>query len=183
VWDRAENIDTLARIAGHLPWPVKVAGSAAPQGHAGHGDGGAPTTHDGVEVLGWLPGPELGALMDRAAIFAHPARYEPFGLSALEAALRGCALVLGDLPSLRELWADAAIYVRPDDEAGLREAIVKLADDPDLRAEIAARANLRARLFTPARNARAMRDVYETIILARRAPVLTGLSGRETRSA
>ena len=41
-----------------------------------------------------------------------PARYEPFGLSILEAALSGCALVLGDLPSLRELW-DRRGDVRP----------------------------------------------------------------------
>ncbi len=34
-----------------------------------------------------------------------PARYEPFGLSVLEAALSGCALVLGDIPSLRESGA------------------------------------------------------------------------------
>ena len=32
----------------------------------------------------------------------------------------GCALVLGDLPSLREVWGDAALYVRPDDHASAR---------------------------------------------------------------
>ena len=47
-----------------------------------------------------------------AAIFARPARYEPFGLAILEAAQAGCALVLGDIPSLRELWADAALLRR-----------------------------------------------------------------------
>ena len=36
----------------------------------------------------------------QAAIFVAPARYEPFGLAALEAALAGCALVLGDIPTL-----------------------------------------------------------------------------------
>ena len=58
-----------------------------------------------------------------------PARYEPFGLSPLEAALAGCALVLGDIPSLREVWGDAALYVRPDDPDALRQAIAALAGD------------------------------------------------------
>ena len=40
-----------------------------------------------------------------------PARYEPFGLGILEAATQGCALVLGDLPSLVELWKGAARFV------------------------------------------------------------------------
>ena len=61
-------------------------------------------------------GPLGRAAMDavaarRASIYAEPARYEPFGLAALEAARAGCALVLGDIPSLREVWGDAALYV------------------------------------------------------------------------
>ena len=169
VWDRAKNIETLARVAPKLPWPVKVAGW----------DSGS---HEGVESLGWLPPVELGAVMDRASIFALPARYEPFGLTPLEAALRGCALVLGDIPSLREVWGDAALYVRPDDEGALVETITKLTSDEARRAELAEAANLRAQLYTPERNARAMRDLYETIIHARRAPSLP-LQRPETRIA
>lgn len=169
VWDRAKNIETLARVARRLPWPVKVAGW----------DSGS---QEGVESLGWLPPAELGAVMDRASIFALPAKYEPFGLSALEAALRGCALVLGDIPSLREVWGDSALYVRPDDEAGLAETISKLTTDAERRTELATAANLRAQLYTPERNARAMRDLYETIIHARRAPSLQ-VQRPETRSA
>ncbi len=169
VWDRAKNIEMLGRVAGKLPWPVKVAGWDS-------------DSHDGVESLGWLPPQELGAVMDRASIFALPAKYEPFGLSALEAALRRCALVLGDIPSLREVWGDAALYVRPDDDAALTDAISKLATDENLRTKLADAANLRAQLYTPQRNARGMRDVYEAILHARRAPSLP-LQRTETRSA
>ncbi|HVJ90068.1 MAG TPA: glycosyltransferase family 4 protein [Labilithrix sp.] len=173
--DKAKNIDALARVAKDLPWPVKIAGRRQdePQKYV----------DSGVESLGWLPPAELGRLMARAAVFALPARYEPFGVSALEAALHGCALVLGDIPSLRELWGDAALYVRPDDDDGLKKAIAKLAGDASLRADMAAAAKLHGQLFTPARNARAMRDLYETMILARQLPAVTGAPGRETRSA
>ncbi len=184
VWDRAKNVEMLARVAGKLPWPVKIAGgSAPPRGHAGHVNGPSPDpgSYSNVESLGWLPPTELGALMDRATIFALPAKYEPFGLSALEAALRGCALVLGDIPSLREVWGNAAVYVRPDDEAGLISAITGLVNDDARRAELADAAQLRARLYTPARNGRAMRDLYEAILHARRVPALR-MEGRETRS-
>jgi glycogen synthase len=179
-WDRAKNVESLARVARQLSWPVKVAGGSAPQGFAS--DNVSNGSLDGVESLGWLPPAELGDLMDRAAIFALPARYTPFGLSALEAALRGCALVLGDIPSVREVWGDAAIYVKPDDEAGLRDALSKLTADESQRNQLAEAANLRARLLTPMRTVRAMRDLYETIIHARRAPIPL-VQGRETRSA
>jgi hypothetical protein len=46
-----------------------------------------------------------------------PARYEPFGLSVLEAALSGCALVPGDIASLRGNWDGVAEFVCPDDAA------------------------------------------------------------------
>ena len=57
------------------------------------------------------------------AIYASPARYEPFGLGVLEAALSSCALVLGDSPTLREPWSDAALFVPPDDHDALLTAL------------------------------------------------------------
>ena len=39
------------------------------------------------------------------------ALYEPFGLAVLEAAQAGCALVLSDIPTFRELWDGAALFV------------------------------------------------------------------------
>ena len=47
-----------------------------------------------------LSGEDIRPWFARAGIYALPAVYEPFGLSVLEAALSGCALVLGDIPSL-----------------------------------------------------------------------------------
>ena len=57
-----------------------------------------------LEALGKLPAAEMKLWFAHAAIYCLPARYEPFGLSVLEAGLSGCALVLGDIPSLREIW-------------------------------------------------------------------------------
>ena len=177
-WDRARNVETLVRVAAELPWPLEIAGDPAPRGV---GDGVSFDGRDAVADHGWMSPSDLGVLLDRAAIFASPARHDPFGMSALEAALRGCALVLGDIPSARELWGDAARFVRPDDERGLVEAISELASDEESRDRLAAEANLRARLYTPARNARVMSDLYETMIQARRIP-LPYLRGPHTKT-
>ena len=80
-----------------------------------------------------------------------PAFYEPFGLSILEAALSGCALVLGDIPSLRENWHDAAVFVSPHDRAGLRAAINELIAGEARRRELAEAARMRARRFSASR--------------------------------
>jgi glycosyltransferase involved in cell wall biosynthesis len=75
------------------------------------------------------------------------ALYEPFGLAILEAAQAGCALVLSDLDSFRELWTDAALFAPANDEEAFAAAIGRLLSDPDLRADYAHAAQNRARAF------------------------------------
>jgi glycogen synthase len=157
LWDAAKNLSALEAIAPHLPWPVLVAGPVA------HPDGGVRSARC-VIPLGELTPDALARHYARAAIYALPARYEPFGLSVLEAALSGCALVLGDIPSLREVWRDAALYVAPEDPGALRECLQRLIADEALRNDLAARARRRARKFTPERMARGYLEGYAALL-------------------
>jgi glycosyltransferase involved in cell wall biosynthesis len=91
--------------------------------------------------------------LGEAAIFAAPARYEPFGLGILEAAASGCALVLGDIPSLRENWGGAALFVPPDDRAAWRSTLACLIADDERREALGAAAWQRAARFTRKRMA------------------------------
>ncbi|CAA9417806.1 MAG: Glycosyltransferase [uncultured Phycisphaerae bacterium] len=169
LWDEAKNLAALEAVAPGLPWPVYAAGECdRPAG--------------GVVPLGRLGERELAEIMGRAAIYALPARYEPFGLSALEAALSGCALVLGDIPSLREVWADAATYVPPDDARALERALAGLVEDPALRGEMSARATARARGYSMARAARSYLDVYHALA-ARSSSASPGPPGAGAASA
>jgi glycosyltransferase involved in cell wall biosynthesis len=145
LWDEAKNVAALERVAPRLRWPVYVAGEADHPGRAAE-RGRRP---GGVRLLGKLPPKSLAMWLSSAAVYALPARYEPFGLSALEAALSGCALVLGDIASLREVWADAAVYVPPGDDEALAAALEELAGDGAQREELARRAGERALLYTP----------------------------------
>lgn len=159
LWDHAKNIQQLARVAPHLDWPVYLAGAT----QSTNGDEAEPS---GCRCLGPLPADELAKWLSRAAIYCLPARYEPFGLSILEAAHAGCALVLGDIPSLRENWDGAALFVPPDEPEALRRALMELMANPAWRDFMAVRARRRARLFHVERMAESYaalyHDVYET---------------------
>ena len=157
VWDKAKNIEALDAVAPRLEWPVLVAGDAR-----GPDGSNAPPRH--VRHLGRLPSEELARVYGRAAIFALPARYEPFGLAALEAALAGCALVLGDIPTLRELWDGAAVFVDPDDRGGLTNTLNRLAADPVRRKELGDLARRRAHAYSAVRMARGYRDAYAELL-------------------
>ncbi len=146
-WDAAKNITALERVASRLHWPVYVAGDQE------HPAGGSAALEN-VRKLGKLGPAAMPLWYARASIYALPARYEPFGLSALEAALSGCALVLGDISSLREVWDDAAIFVPPDDDEQLEQAMNGLIEDPVRLNEMSDRAWVRAKQYPPERTAR-----------------------------
>jgi glycogen synthase len=154
LWDEAKGLPELVACAPRVPWPIEVAGSTR------HPDGSRVIAH-GVHQLGELTAEELAARIGRASIYALPARYEPFGLSILEAALAGCALVIGDVDSLREVWGTAATYVRPGDADALADALVRLIEAPHRRRSLAAAARARALAFTPERMARSYRGLYD----------------------
>jgi len=163
IWDEAKNLAALAAVAPELPGPVYLAGEVGEPGGER-----ATSLADRVNYLGRLSGAELRGWFARAAIYALPARYEPFGLSALEAGLSGCALVLGEIPSLREVWGDAALFVPPGDVEALRRTLVGLLGDNEERARWGARARARATSYTAERMAVRYLEVYEEL-LSRRA--------------
>ena len=144
LWDAAKNLAALEAVAPRLPWPIRVAGAL-------RSPGGATRTSSGVVALGELAPAAFAAELARASIFAAPARYEPFGQTALEAALAGCALVLGDIESQRQIWGDAALFADPDDHDALHAALAGLIDDPRRCRTLAAAARTRALAFSPRR--------------------------------
>lgn len=152
LWDAGKNGAALDAVAPRLDWPVMAAGDwRRPEG------GGEPFRH--LRSLGPLEPAALADWYGRATIYALPARYEPFGLSVLEAALSGCALVLGDIPSLRELWHGAAAFVPPDDHDALATVLRGLIADPVRRRRAALAARRRAFGYS----ADAMTDGYRRL--------------------
>ncbi|MFB3926729.1 MAG: glycosyltransferase family 4 protein [Syntrophales bacterium] len=151
LWDEAKNFSAVDRIASRLPWTVYTAGE------------GATAAAGGARHLGYLPPRALAHWYSLASIYVLPARYEPFGFTVLEAALSGCALVLGDISSLREIWDEAALFVPPDEFGALEESVRRLIHNPALRRDICSRAYRRALEFTPRRMAEGYAAIYREL--------------------
>ena len=162
LWDEAKNVALLETIAPRLPWPVFLAGEQK------HPDGTEAGPHPQVNLLGHLSLREMEGLYGRASIYALPARYEPFGLSALEAALSGCALVLGDIPTLREIWGSAALFASPWDPDEWEACLKKLIFDRELVSEMAIRACRRAVEFSTEKMATDYLAAYTGLMRSRR---------------
>ncbi|MDX2081672.1 MAG: glycosyltransferase family 4 protein [Terrimicrobiaceae bacterium] len=141
-WDEAKNLQVLDAAAKRTKWRVAAAGpDTDPSGRSS-------VTPAHVEMLGILSPQALRRAMCAASIYAAPALYEPFGLCVLEAAQCGCALVLSDIPTFREIWAGAAEFVDARDPDAWRRALNGLTDDPIRVARLASAARNRAASLT-----------------------------------
>ena len=141
LWDEAKNLAVLDRAAARLPVAVEAAGPLK-------GPDGAGAALHHVKPLGTLGAPALRAKLAERPIFTSAALYEPFGLAVLEAAQAGCALVLSDIPTFRELWDGAALFVPPHDDRALAGAVIALLGDRAYRAERAGLSRARAARYT-----------------------------------
>ncbi len=157
IWDEAKNLRLLDQVARRCAWPIEIAGDCR---HPGR-----PTiTFSHVCCLGSLSPREMSNRFSHASIFVAPALYEPFGLSILEAALSGCALVLADIPSLRELWTGAGAFLSLNDASALATTLNSLIHNPSLRSELGDLARQRALQFSSYRMAERYLGAYENCL-------------------
>ena len=125
----------------------------------------------GVTLLGYRDHPDVLAAMARAAIVVMPSRWqEPFGLTALEAMASGAVLLCSNRGGLPEVGGNAAIYVDPDNPAGMAEAILALANDPARRAALSAAGSQRAQGFDLGPTRQRLDAIRASILAARHSP-------------
>lgn len=130
------------------PLPVCIAGAEAPVAPPAlpiRTDVKLAIDRISVALRGPQTESQLRTLYSRASIYAATSRYAPFSMTALEAAFSRCAIIANDIPSLREIWGEAAIYFRANDAASLASTIRRLHEQRDLCRGYAVRAYQRAR--------------------------------------
>ena len=125
LWDEAKNIRLLVEAAKNIRYPIYIAGDQPPE---------LPVEQaENIYFTGLLNQEEIAGWLSKAAVYALPVRYEPFGYTFLEAAFAGCALVGGNIRSMHEIWGDAMLYTDPDDPEQLAEAINHLLENEEKR--------------------------------------------------
>ncbi len=150
MWDPAKNFALLR--ATDLPFPVEVAGEI---------DSEAVAT-DQLRWIGQLGTDGLLGLFRESVLYICCSLYEPFGLAALEAALCGCAVLAYDIPSLREVWGDGALYFH--DAVTLSSLLHMLNSDAALLRVAQAQSGERAQRYTSAAMAEGYLQAVEHLL-------------------
>ncbi|MGD0477853.1 MAG: glycosyltransferase [Nitrososphaerales archaeon] len=95
---------------------------------------------DLVEFRGFVADEEVVRLLSASRLFVFPSRREGFAQAVSQAMACGLCCVLSDIPSLREIYGDVAVFVPPDDPEELATCISRMLDDPVVRREYGVRA-------------------------------------------
>lgn len=157
LWDEAKNIALLDQVAALIDAPFRAAGPATgPQGER-------PAMRH-LDHLGALDEPALAAELAATPVYVSAAKFEPFGLSVLEAAAAGCPLVLSGIDTFRELWTGAALFAGEETPQAYAAAIARIQADPSLRAHLGEAARVRAARYTPQAMAGAMAALYAGLL-------------------
>jgi glycogen(starch) synthase len=164
IWDEAKNLSLLGTLANKHEIPLLIAGDNM------HPTTGEQSDIPKVQMLGLLPPAEIATHLAESYMFVLPARYEPFGLSVLEAALSGCLLILADIPVFRELWAGGAMYFNPQDAESLDYLLNHVFDHPQEYQPIIEKAKSRASLFSMEAMVEKYMTVYQSLVPISRSP-------------
>ena len=110
---------------------------------------------------------DLVKLYNCATVFLYPSLYEGFGLPPLEAMACGVPVITSNTTSIPEVVEDAAIQIDPRNPDRLKQALLAVLGDTQLRATLIERGYAQVSKFSWQRMAEATLDVYQTSYLER----------------
>ncbi|MBK6437512.1 MAG: glycosyltransferase [Candidatus Microthrix subdominans] len=119
---------------------------------------------DSVVFLGRVDEAQRELLLHSAVALVYPSLFEGFGLPPLEAMSRGTPVVAARATSIPEVVGDGGLLVDPLNTADLAEALISIATDPALAAELAERGRRRAASFSVAATGEALLAAFAAAI-------------------
>jgi len=114
---------------------------------------------DRIKVLDYVPSDDLPYLMSGASVFVFPSLYEGFGIPILEAMAVGTPVVCSDIPSLKEVGGQAALFANPQSPEDFALNIHQVLTDQNLRETLINRGLEQVKKFSWAKTAKATVDL------------------------
>ena len=103
---------------------------------------------DSVRVLGYVPDADLAGLFSGAVAYVFPTQYEGFGIPSLEAMAARIPLIASDIPALREVAGDAAVFAHPEASEDWVKAMKNIVDTESVRAGLVLKGTERIHRFS-----------------------------------
>ncbi|MBD8348305.1 glycosyltransferase family 4 protein [Dysgonomonas sp. HGC4] len=103
---------------------------------------------ENVILTGYLDDESLQKMYKNALFSVYPSLYEGFGIPPLESMSYGCPVIVSDIPALREINEDAALYTDPLNVADMSSKMDLLIRDTQLRKELSQKGRLQVQKYS-----------------------------------
>lgn len=154
----------LARSRSPLPLRLQIVGPTDPRYPEAQDRIRELNLQDHIDRVGYQSTADLVKSYQSAAATILPSRYEGFGFPVVESMACGTPVICSDIPVLREVAGNAALFAPPDDVPALADAIVAAVNDLPLRERLILDGLARVSRFTWMENARRTLDLYEDML-------------------
>lgn len=118
---------------------------------------------ENVIHIGFVDTEDTGALYQNASLFVLPSLYEGFGMPILEAFASKIPVVASDIPVLREVAGDGALYAAADRPEEFTEAIYTVLTSPGQRDSLVANGSKQLQTFSWEKNAQTIIDKVNSL--------------------
>jgi len=129
-----------------------------------------PEVQSNVRLIGPVNDADLPILYSAARLFVFPSLYEGFGLPVLESMACGTPVACSDIPALREVAGNAAVYFDPEDVDSIGLVLSELDADDSSQEKLREAGLCRAATFTWDAAAAATLEVYRKTADAQTRP-------------
>lgn len=116
-----------------------------------------------VRLIGYVPDEHLPAFYQGATLLVFPSLREGFGIPILEAFSSRLPVAAANSSAIPEVAGDAALLFDPSDAEAIAAAMLRLAQDADLRQELIGRGLRRTALYSWDRTAHELLTLFERI--------------------
>lgn len=148
------------RAAGAAPLPVVFTGFELSGGFPLRAEIERRGLAELCRVIDEVAVDELRYLFRQAVALVMPSEFEGFGLPVVEAFACRCPVLCSDIPALREVAGNAALFFPADDPAALAARMAEVRGDPALRRRLIDAGEARARHFSWDVSARQMLEIF-----------------------
>ncbi|MFB6202306.1 MAG: glycosyltransferase family 4 protein [Halorhabdus sp.] len=115
-----------------------------------------------VTFTGWVE--DIREAYGAGDIYLFPTKTENQGIAVLEAMAAGKAVVIRDIPVFEEFFTDGEDCLKAETETEFREAVERLAENPDLRDRLGQNARETAEEHSLDRVGEQLVGIYETLL-------------------
>lgn len=118
---------------------------------------------DRATLTGYIGANELPAIFRKAEAYVFPTLSEGFGIPGLNAMASGLPVICSDIPTLKEIYGNAAFYFDPEDPADIANKIISVLIDDKTRTDLVKKGSEQVKKYSWRKMAQETLKVYLSV--------------------